>query len=100
MTVDTTSSTAVPAVEDILPRLQALLQTCLGLESTAALRPETRFQEDLQADSLAMVDVVIGVEEEFGIRLQSDFNFLSEVRTIGDAVELIRRRMAGGAAAP
>jgi acyl carrier protein len=60
------------------------------------LRPEARFREDLQGDSLAMVDIVIAVEEVFGIKLRSDLNFFDEIQTIGDAVELIYRQIGQG----
>jgi acyl carrier protein len=77
----------------ILQKLQELLRTSLMLESTVALSAETRFQEDLHADSLGMVDVIIAVEEGFGIKLQSDLNFFETIRTVGDAVELIQSQL-------
>ena len=79
--------------EGILRELQNLLKPILNLESVATLRPEARFIEDLQSDSLAMVDIVIGVEEAFGVKLKSDFNFFEEIRTIGDAVEVIYKQL-------
>jgi acyl carrier protein len=79
--------------EEVLSGLQDLLKTILNLETTASLRPEARFIEDLHSDSLAMVDIVIGVEEAFGIKLRSDLNFFEEVRTIGNAVDLIHRQL-------
>ena len=79
--------------EEILSELQSVLKTILNLETAAALQPEARFREDLHSDSLAMVDIVIGVEETFGIKLRSDLNFFEEVRTVGDAVELIQRQL-------
>jgi acyl carrier protein len=82
--------------EEILRQLQETLKPILNLESAATLRPEARFREDLQGDSLAMVDIVIAVEEVFGIKLRSDLNFFDEIRTIGDAVELIHRQVGQG----
>lgn len=84
--------------EEILRELQNLLRSILNLETTAALRPEARFREDLHSDSLAMVDIVIGVEEGFNIKLRSDLNFFDEVRTVGDAVDLIHRQLSHGSA--
>jgi acyl carrier protein len=78
--------------EEILRQLQELLKTVFNLESVAALPPEARFREDLQSDSMAMVDIVIEVEEAFGIKLRSDLNFFEEIRTVGDAVDLIYRQ--------
>ena len=82
--------------EDILRRLQDLLMPILNLETAAALQPEARFREDLHSDSLAMVDIVIGVEEAFGIKLRSDLDLFDEVRTVGDAVDLIDRQLGQG----
>jgi acyl carrier protein len=75
--------------EEIFPRLQTLMQEILQLESAAHLRPESRLREDLQIDSLAMVDMVIALEDRFGVKLPSDINLLASVRTLGDTVELI-----------
>jgi len=91
------SNATAPAVsltrEQILRELQGFLKTALNLESTALLRPEARFQEDLKADSLAMVDIIIAVEEGFGFKIRSDLNFFDEVRTVGDAADLIYARL-------
>ena len=84
--------------EEILRELQNVLKTILNLETTAALRPEARFREDLHSDSLAMVDIVIGVEEGFNIKLRSDLNFFEEVQTVGDAVDLIHQQLSHGSA--
>lgn len=75
--------------EDILPRMQQMLQQILQLESADSIRPESRLREDLHIDSLGMVDVLLGIEDEFGIRLGSDINLLERVVTVGDAVGLI-----------
>jgi acyl carrier protein len=75
--------------DELLIKLQGLLQEILNLESTEAIRLEARLQEDLQIDSLGMVDVVIGVEETFGLKMRSDLNLFESVQTVGDARELI-----------
>jgi acyl carrier protein len=75
--------------EEILTRLQALLQDVLNLESADALSPAARLQEDLHIDSLGMVDIVIGVEEAFGVKIRSDLNLFERVVTVNDAVDLV-----------
>jgi acyl carrier protein len=79
--------------DEILARLQVLLKDALRLESTASLQPQARFVEDLHTDSLAMVDIVLTVEEGFGVKLRSDLNFFEQVRTVGDAADLIQQRL-------
>lgn len=74
---------------DVLPRMQKLLQQILSLESTEKIVPTARLREDLNIDSLGMVDVLLGIEDEFGVKLGSDINLLERVVTVSDAVDLI-----------
>jgi acyl carrier protein len=73
----------------VLLRVQHLLQQILNLESAATIEPGARLREDLNIDSLGMVDVVLGVEEEFRIKLSSDINLFENVVTVQDAVNLV-----------
>lgn len=88
--------------EDILARLRTLLQDVLNLESAESIRPDTRLREDLHVDSLGMLDVVIGVEEAFGLKLSSDINLFEKIVTVDDAMTLIQqsRPSAGTGQAP
>lgn len=80
---------AGPSHAEVLRRVQGMLQEILSLESTDSIRPEARLRDDLNIDSIGMVDVLLGIEDEFGIRLGSDINLLERVVTVGDAVGLI-----------
>jgi acyl carrier protein len=75
--------------QEILARLQGVLRDVLRLETVEPLRPEARLREDLNIDSLGMVDVVIGVEETFGVKMRSDLNLFERVVTVDDAVNLV-----------
>ncbi len=88
---ETVSPTGLPAAgrEAVLLRVQHLLQQILNLESTATIAPGANLRDDLNIDSLGMVDVVLGVEEEFGIKLGSDINLFERVVTVNDAVDLV-----------
>lgn len=88
---DSVSPTGIPAEGRgaVLLRVQNLLQQILNLESAATIRPDASLSEDLNIDSLGMVDVVLGVEEEFGIKLGSDINLFDRVVTVNDAVDLV-----------
>ncbi len=90
-----TAPESVIAGDEILQTLQSILKDILLLESVDSLGPEARFEEDLNLDSLGMVDVVIAIEEGFGVKLPSDVNIFEDVRTVGGAVALIRRLQAG-----
>jgi acyl carrier protein len=88
---DSVSPTGMPAAEReaVLLRVQNLLQQILNLESASTIRPDASLSQDLNIDSLGMVDVVLGVEEEFGIKLGSDINLFDRVVTVNDAVDLV-----------
>jgi acyl carrier protein len=91
---DNTSGMPAAGSEAILSRVQQLLQQILALESSAAIQPSARLRDDLNVDSLGMVDVVLGVEEEFGVKLGSDINLFERVVTVGDAVALVIEKSA------
>ena len=52
---------------------------------------DTTFVEDLGADSLDVFQIIMGVEEELHIEVDSDL--AEDIRTVGDAVEMIRKTM-------
>jgi acyl carrier protein len=51
------------------------------------LQPETRFAEDLQADSLALMEVVLAFEETFQIRASDED--AEKLATIKDAIDFV-----------
>ena len=52
---------------------------------------DTTFVEDLGADSLDVFQIIMGVEEELHIEVDSDL--AENIKTVGDAVEMIRKTM-------
>jgi acyl carrier protein len=50
------------------------------------------FRDDLGADSLALVDLTLAVEEEFDIEISDDE--AARVCTVGEAVDIIERHVA------
>lgn len=58
----------------------------LNVEAEKVTR-EARFAEDLDADSLDVVELVMELEEEFGIEIPEDE--LNDVTTVGQAFDLI-----------
>ena len=51
------------------------------------ITPETRFVEDLKADSLDLVELVMDLEETYGVEIPDEQ--LAEVKTVGQIVEII-----------
>ena len=62
------------------------------LEEVAGVNPEDvtedkSFTEDLDVDSLSMVEVVVAAEEKFGVKIPDDE--VQNLKTVGDAVSYI-----------
>ena len=62
------------------------------LEEVAGVNPgdvseEKSFTEDLDVDSLSMVEVVVAAEEKFGVKIPDDQ--VQNLKTVGDAVSYI-----------
>ena len=67
------------------------------LEEIADVQPddvsdEKAFQDDLDVDSLSMVEVVVAAEERFGVKIPDDD--VQNLRTVGDAVSYIEKGQA------
>jgi len=54
------------------------------------LTDETRIEEDLGADSLDKGEIIMTLEEEFGMDIDDEAN---DIKTVGDAVKYIQSRM-------
>jgi acyl carrier protein len=53
--------------------------------------PAARFQEDLDADSLDLVEAVLALEEEFGVSIPEEE--MEGVQTVGQAIQLVASKM-------
>ena len=52
---------------------------------------DTSLREDLQADSLDIVEIIMSIEEEFGIQVDDDDALA--FKTVGDVVKYIEKLM-------
>ncbi|MDP9241151.1 MAG: acyl carrier protein [Actinomycetota bacterium] len=75
------------------------IQTGLAeiLEEVAGILPadvsaEKSFTDDLDVDSLSMVEVVVAAEERFDVKIPDDE--VKNLRTVGDAVDYIEKHGA------
>lgn len=74
--------------DSIEGRVKDIIVTELGVEEDQ-VTTEASFMEDLGADSLDTVELVMAFEEEFGIDIpDSD---AEQMRTVGDAIGYIRK---------
>ena len=55
-----------------------------------SITEDTRFLEDLGADSLDVVELAVGIEDAFGLG-EIDSDDLSTIRTVGDLVAYVTR---------
>jgi acyl carrier protein len=53
----------------------------------AEIGPATRFREDLDADSLDLYELVMELEDNYGISVSEEQ--AAEIRTVGDAVDFV-----------
>ena len=77
------------AKEEIFDKLKELVVDQLGVEEDEVTMEATR-QDDLGADSLDLVDLVMSVEEEFGVKVADED--LENIKTVGDIVNYIEER--------
>lgn len=54
---------------------------------------EARFREDLEADSLDLVELIMELEEQFGGAISDDE--AQQIKTVGQAVDYVGQRMTG-----
>ena len=55
------------------------------------VKTDARFQEDLDADSLDLVEAVLALEEEFGVTIPEEE--MEGVKTVGQAVQLVATKL-------
>lgn len=73
----------------MLEKVKAVIEEKLnadGVEITEA----TSFREDLNADSLDLFEMVMSLEEEFGIEIPSED--LEQLKTVGDVMEYLQKK--------
>lgn len=75
----------------VYERLQSIVAEQLGVEPDQVVR-EAEFVQDLNADSLDMVELVMSLEEEFGVEISDDE--VENLRTVGDVVDYIDEHAA------
>ena len=73
-------------------KLCAIIADVLGVDEGEITRDST-FEDDLGADSLDVAQIIMGIEEEFGI--EADLDKINKITTVGEALDLIRSAMEG-----
>lgn len=76
--------------EEQLLRLRKIVADRLGVDESQIV-PEASFVEDLNADSLDLVELIMSLEEEFGIQIPDED--AEKIRTVGDAIAYLEERL-------
>ena len=77
--------------EEIRTGLAEIVNEIAGIP-TDDIQLEKSFTDDLDVDSLSMVEVVVAAEERFGVSIPDDD--VKNLKTVGDAVSYIERSVA------
>lgn len=72
-------------------RVRNIVVELLGVEGDRVV-PAARFREDLEADSLDLVELIMRFEEEFGGEISDED--AQKITTFGEAVTYINERMS------
>ncbi|MEK9661307.1 MAG: acyl carrier protein [Alphaproteobacteria bacterium] len=78
-------------MSDIAERVQKIVVEHLGVEE-AKVTESASFIDDLGADSLDTVELVMAFEEEFGVEIPDDA--AEKILTVGDAVKFLEAEAA------
>jgi acyl carrier protein len=75
---------------EIEARLREVLVTELGLDAEK-INPTANFEQDLDVDSLGVVELLMAMEDEFGVKIPDDE--AEHIHTVGEAIELVHTKL-------
>jgi acyl carrier protein len=79
--------------EDIIANLAEIIEEVTGIEPSE-VTIEKSFVDDLDIDSLSMVEIAVQTEDKYGVKIPDED--LASLRTVGDVVGYIQKVEAEG----
>ncbi len=77
--------------QEIFERVKKIVVEQLEIEDADTVKPEASFADDLQADSLDTVELVMALEEEFDIEIPDEA--AEQITTVQAAVDYISKKV-------
>ena len=77
---------------DVEAKVKEIVMDKLGVEDSQ-ITPEASFTNDLGADSLDIVELVMGFESEYDISIPDED--AEKIGTVGDAIKFLKEKVAG-----
>ncbi|MHB9112563.1 MAG: acyl carrier protein [Thermoleophilia bacterium] len=75
--------------EEVFDQIKAMLVDQLGVDEDD-VKMEASFQDDLDADSLDLVELIMEMEDKFGVKISDEE--AQSIRTVSEAVEFVSAR--------
>ncbi len=76
--------------QEVFEQIKAIIVELLGVDE-AQVTMEARFREDLEADSLDLVELIMALEDKFGAEISDED--AQSITTVGEAVKYIVERL-------
>ena len=77
---------------EIESKMSELLVDELGLDADK-ITMDSRFEEDLEVDSLGVVELLMALEDNFGVQIPDEE--AESLVTVGEAVDLVEQKLNG-----
>jgi acyl carrier protein len=77
---------------EVTKRLENVLVTELGLDGDK-IKDDAHFEEDLDVDSLGVVELLMALEDEFEVKIPDEE--AESIVTVGQAIDLVHKKLGG-----